>query len=106
MREDLEFRSDLEPAEEPLAPVEGERCEPELTLVRHVIASHVGSPVEAIGPRLELSRDLGLSVVGRVLIALDLQDVSPVRWTFDDVRDVRTVGDFAALVRARRARAR
>ncbi len=101
MREDLDF--DLEAADDPVSPV-AERCEPELTLVRHVVASLVGRPVDAIGPGLELSRDLGLSVVGRVLIALDLQDVSPVRWTFDDVREVRTVGEFASLVRSRRAR--
>jgi acyl carrier protein len=100
MREDSEFSGEVDDERFP-APTE--HAEPELTLVRHVIASHLSTTVEAIGPQLELSADLGLSVVGRVMIALDLQDVSPVRWTFDDVRDVRTVGEFASLLRARRA---
>ncbi len=76
--------------------------EPELSLVRHLLARHLGVTVDAIAAHHRLSLDLGLSLLSVVLVVLDVQELSPVQLTFDEVRGLHTVGQFAALVRARR----
>jgi acyl carrier protein len=77
---------------------------PELDLVRHLVARHLGVTVDAIASHHRLDLDLGLSVLSVVLVVLDLQTIFFVQLTLDDVRGARTVGQLAALIRCRAAR--
>ena len=68
--------------------------------VREVIAAHLEISPERVQPGQRLERDLDLRPLDVVLLALDLEDVSHVRLTFDELDRVETVDDLVRLVDA------
>ncbi len=67
-------------------------------LVRHVVAAHLEVDACDVRAAHELERDLGITRLGLVLIALDLEDLERVNLPFERLADVRTVADLARVV--------
>ena len=67
--------------------------------VREVVAAHLELPPSAIRTEQRLDEDLGISSLGLVLMALDLEDVLDVRLPYDRLGEVRTVGALCSLAR-------
>lgn len=67
--------------------------------VREVVAAHLELPPSAIRTEQRLEEDLGITSLGLVLMALDLEDVLDVRLPYDRLGEVKTVGALCTLAR-------
>jgi acyl carrier protein len=68
-------------------------------LVCHVVAAHLEVDACDVRPGHVLEHDLGISRLGLVLIALDLEDLERVSMPFEALSEVRTVSDLARLLK-------
>jgi acyl carrier protein len=64
-------------------------------ITREVIAAHLEVEPSTIKPHQHLERDLGITLLGLVLIGLDLEDVEHVSLSFEDFSGVQTVADLS-----------
>jgi acyl carrier protein len=64
-------------------------------IAREVIAAHLEVEPSSIKPHQHLERDLGITMLGLVLIGLDLEDVEHVSLAFEDFSGVQTVEDLS-----------
>jgi acyl carrier protein len=69
--------------------------QPAENIVRAMLAEHLESDVAAIHLDHELAGDLGLTPLAVVLVALDLEDLEDVFLPYEQLVQVKTVGDLA-----------
>ncbi len=77
----------------------------DIDIVREAVALHLEVDVHGIHAEQNLRRDLGLTALALVLIALDLEDIERLSIPFEPLNDVDTVADLAQLVSQSRANA-
>lgn len=77
----------------------------DIDIVREAVALHLEVGVSSIRAEQNLRRDLGLTPLALVLIALDLEDIETLSIPFEPLNDVDTVADLARLVSHSRAEA-
>ncbi len=72
----------------------------------HLLAHRLGRPASTIHLRHDLVRDLDVTPLGRVLVALDVEQAENIDIDVGDLGDVRTVGELSAFLAAEVARGR
>jgi acyl carrier protein len=73
-------------------------------VVRLALAAHLECDLSEIRAAHHLERDLGITRLGLVLVALDLEDLEHVSLSFDELAAVHTVADLSRFLgEARRA---
>lgn len=68
------------------------------TLVRHALATHLCTPLDALVDAHRLEDDLGLDPLDLVLIMLDLEQRLGAEFPIARLENARTVGDIVRLV--------
>lgn len=76
----------------------------ELEVVRALIARQLDLDPARVTPRTRLKHDLGLSLLGLAVLALEVEDVTGVLIPFDAFTKAPTVQDFALALRLHRRR--
>lgn len=67
-------------------------------LFRTLLARRTGLAPSAIQPWHHLEQDLGLTPLGRVLVALDAEETSEIRVPVETLAEARTAGQLMALL--------
>ncbi|MBX7115084.1 MAG: acyl carrier protein [Myxococcaceae bacterium] len=75
----------------------------DIDIVREAVAVHLEVDVHSIHGEQNLRRDLGLTALALVMIALDLEDLELLSIPFEPLNNVDTVADLAKLVSRARA---
>jgi hypothetical protein len=65
--------------------------------VLHVLAHHVGRPVSTIHPSQDLERDLEMTPLEVVLVALEIEGIEDVDIDITGLETVRTVRDLSTF---------
>ncbi len=68
-------------------------------IVRRVLAEHLDVDASQVHLEQHLETDLGMTALGLVLVALDLEEVECVSLPFDELKRIKTVGQLCELVR-------
>ena len=74
--------------------------------VLNVVAHHTGRPVSTIHPWQELERDLEMTPLELVLVALEVEDIEAVELDVSTLDRARTVGELVTFFTREVARAR
>ena len=70
-----------------------------------VLALRLGRPASTIHPRHDLARDLGMTPLDAVLVALDVEEAEDVDIDVEGLLDVRTVDELSTFLTDEVARA-